>query len=93
VVVPKPGGSVRICGDYKVTINPGFGSGSLPARSVCTVAGASQVWGFSKLDLSQAYLQVELKEESRKFVTVSTHWGLYQYNRLPFGVASAPAVF
>jgi len=24
---------------------------------------------------------------------VSTHWGLYQYNRLPFGVASAPAVF
>ena len=40
--------------------------------------------GFFKLDLSQAYQQVELKEESRKFVTVSTHWGLYQCNRLPF---------
>ena len=36
---------------------------------------------------------MELKEESRKFVTVSTHWGPYQYNRLPFGVASAPVVF
>ena len=34
-----------------------------------------------------------LEPESRKYVTINTHKGLYQFNRLPFGVASAPAVF
>ena len=45
---------------------------------------------FSKLDVSQAYLQVE---KSTSYVTINTHQGLYRYTRLPFGVASAPALF
>ena len=40
-----------------------------------------------------AYQQIELEEESRKFVTFNTHKGLFQYIQLPFGVASAPALF
>eukprot|EP00731_Ephydatia_muelleri_P012306 Em0006g1200a len=48
---------------------------------------------FSKLDLANAYLQLALDEESKAYVTVSTHRGLFRYNRLPFGVSSAPAVF
>ena len=34
-----------------------------------------------------------LDEDSRQFVTVNTHLGLYKYTHLPFGVASAPAIF
>ena len=45
---------------------------------------------FSKIDLSQAYQQVQLDDESHKFVT---HQGLYQYTRVPFGISLAPALF
>ena len=38
---------------------------------------------FSKLDLSYAYLQLMLDEESRKFTTINTQKGLFQYKRLP----------
>ena len=34
-----------------------------------------------------------LDDESKQYVTINTHKGLFRYNRLPFGVASAPAIF
>ena len=48
---------------------------------------------FSKLDLSSAYQQMILDEESCPYVTVNTLKSLYRYLRLPFGVSSTPAVF
>ena len=55
-----------------------------------TLAGGQK---FSKFDLQHAYLQLQLEEESRKYVTINIHRGLYKYFRLPFGVASGPALF
>lgn len=37
--------------------------------------------------------EVLLEESSRELVTINTHKGLYRYTCLPFGVASAPAIF
>lgn len=94
VPVLKPDGSVRICGDYKVTINPVL---DVPEHPMPTADDLfTQLNGgekFTKLDLSSAYQQVLLDEESRQYVTINTHLGLFRYTRLPFGVASSPAIF
>jgi len=43
--------------------------------------------------MSQAYQQLELDDQSKEVVTINTHKGLFTYNRLPFGVSSAPGIF
>ena len=48
---------------------------------------------FTTLDLAHAYQQIPLDEDSKKLVCINTHKGLYAYNRLPFGVSSAPSIF
>ena len=48
---------------------------------------------FTKLDLSQAYQQLELDTQSRKYVVINTHKGLFCYTRLPYGISSAPGIF
>ena len=48
---------------------------------------------FSKLDLSQAYQQIAVNEQSRNFLIINTHLGLYRYKRLLFGISAAPAIF
>ena len=94
VTVPKKDGRFHLCGDYKVTINQALIIDQYPLPKpedlFATLANGTR---FSKLDLSQAYLQLQLDDASMSYVTVNTHQGLYQYTRLPFGVASAPAIF
>ena len=94
VPVPKKDGKFRICGDYKVTINQALDVNQYPLPKpddlFATLADGKK---FTKLDLSQAYQQLELDEDSSQYVTVNTHRGLYRFTRLPFGVASAPALF
>ncbi|VDL95279.1 unnamed protein product [Schistocephalus solidus] len=48
---------------------------------------------FTKLDLSDAYLQIEVTEESRELLTINAHCGLFKFIRLPVGVKTAPATF
>ncbi|XP_031338168.1 autophagy-related protein 16-1-like [Photinus pyralis] len=48
---------------------------------------------FTKIDLNKAYLHLEVKEEMRDILTLSTHKGLYRPTRLMFGLANAPAVW
>jgi len=94
VPVLKPTGAVRICGDYKVTINQDLEVPQYPLpipEDLFSKLNGGQK--FTKLDLSHAYQQVLLDNESRKYVTINTHKGLYRYTRLPFGVSSAPAMF
>ncbi|XP_048578377.1 uncharacterized protein K02A2.6-like [Nematostella vectensis] len=94
VPVLKPNGEIRLCGDYKVTVNKVSKVEQYPIPTLeeltAQIAGGTI---YHKLDLSHAYSQVELDPDSRKFTTINTVKGMFQYKRLPYGVASAPAAF
>lgn len=94
VPVPKKDGSVRICGDYKGTVNPELQAEQYPLPRIEDIfAKLSGGQKFSKIDLRQAYHQLEMEEDSKKYLTINTHMGLFQYNRLVFGITSAPAIW
>ena len=94
VPVLKPNGQVRICGEYKVTVNK---ASKLEQDPVPTLEDLITKLGkgpeYHKLDLSHVYSQIELEPESTKFVTINTDKGLFQYKHFPYGVSSAPAQF
>ncbi|XP_062578220.1 uncharacterized protein K02A2.6-like [Saccostrea cucullata] len=94
VAVPKKNGKVRICGDFKVTINPKMNVDQYPLPKIEDIfASLTQGEHFSKIDLRQAYLHIEMEEKSKTYLTINTHKGLYRYNRLLYGVASAPSIW
>ncbi|XP_046559854.1 uncharacterized protein K02A2.6-like [Haliotis rubra] len=94
VPVVKPSGEVRLCGDYKSTVNLFSKTDIHPIPKVDELlANLSGGEEFTKLDLRHAYLQLELDEPSKGLTTINTTKGLYQFNRLPYGVSAAPAVF
>ena len=48
---------------------------------------------FSKLDLHSGYWQIAMDDESKEKTAFTCHLGLYDFNRLPFGISTAPSVF
>ena len=94
VPVVKTDGSVRLCGDCKVTVNQIAKLDKYPIPRIDDVFSSLEGGKtFSKLDLAYAYQQIPLDNDSKKFTTINTAKGLYQYNPLPFGISSAPSIF
>ena len=84
---------VRLCGDYNVTINPVIREDKFPLPRVEDIfAKMTGRKRFSKIDLKSAYLQMEV-EETKQYLTINTHKGLLRYNRLPFGIKTAPSIW
>ena len=93
VAVPKKDGNVRICVDMRMA-NRAI---KRVRHLIPTVNDISfelnQAQYFTKLDLSQAYHQIPLAEESRYITTFTTHIGLYRYTRMNYGTNAAAELF
>ena len=93
VVVPKPDGRIRICVDLtKLNKSVRRERHMLPSveQTLAQLGGATV---FSKLDANSGFWQIELTKESSLLTTFITPFGRYCFNRLPFGITSAPEYF
>ncbi|XP_054260334.1 uncharacterized protein K02A2.6-like [Macrosteles quadrilineatus] len=94
VPVVKPNGQVRICADYKVTVNKLIKDENYPIpriEDIYTQMNGGKI--FCTLDISNAYLHMRMDEESAHMQTLSTPKGMYKVNRLMFGVKVAPSLW
>jgi transposase InsO family protein len=87
-LVPKKGSLSRLVVDYRaLNRKVVFDAFPLP-----TIENALMHFGrakvFSVLDLNAAYHQIPLTKESRQVTAFITPFGLYEYNRLPFGICT-----
>jgi len=92
VVVHKCG--IRICGDFKVSINPVLQSHTYPLPTSEEIFSTlDNGKSYTKLDLARAYKQMKVKQECQSLLTINIHRGLFQYTRLPFGITMAPSLW
>lgn len=94
VPVTKSDGSVRLCGDYKVTLNKFLEQDRHPMPRIEEIFNSLRGGKkFSKIDLREAYSQLELDDESKKLCAWSTTKGIFVMNRMPYGITPASAKF
>ncbi|XP_025757966.1 uncharacterized protein K02A2.6-like [Oreochromis niloticus] len=94
VVIPRPAGKPpRICVDL-TPLN------TVVKRERHILPAVDQILAmmkdakvFTKLDARSGFWQIPLTPESRPLTTFITPFGRFQFNRLPFGIASAPEHF
>ena len=93
VVVRKKNGSLRLCADYRKlnakTVRDSF---PLPRinESLDALNGARL---FTTLDLASGFNQVAVNEKDKAKTAFITPFGLFECNRMPFGLKTAPASF
>ena len=83
VVVPKPDGRIRINESVLRETHP------LP-KIDNLLAQISESKFFTKLDCNSGFWQEKLNPDSRLLTTFITPFGRFCFNRMPFGIKSAP---
>lgn len=93
LMVKKKSGEQRLCVDYRALNNKTIKDRyplPLIEDQISNLSGNNY---FTTLDMASGYYQVPLSENSKHLTAFVTPDGHYEFNRMPFGLANAPAVF
>lgn len=93
LVVPKKSGKIRICVDLK-PLNKSVLREVHPLPKVDeTLARLTGAQVFNKLDTNSSFWQISLAKESQLLTTFISPASCYCFQKLPFGISSAPEHF
>ncbi|XP_045539290.1 uncharacterized protein LOC123722212 [Papilio machaon] len=93
VLVKKKTGEKRLCVDYRA-LNRKTKKDHYPLPRIedqLDLLSGNKL--FTSLDLASGYYQIPIDEKSRLKTAFVTPDGQFEYNRMPFGLVNAPAVF
>lgn len=93
VCVRKRDSTLRLCIDYRKLNQKTVKHGEPIPRIQDALDGLAGSQWFSVLDQGKAYHQGIVKDECKPFTVFVTPWGLYEWNRIPFGLTGAPGTF
>ena len=94
VYVRKTSEEIRVCADFSTGLNALLRDyhNPLPSpKELFTKLNSGKI--FSKVDLSDAYLQIPVEENSSKLLCINTHSGLFKFQRLQFGIKVTSSIF
>lgn len=93
VLIPKKDNTVRVCVDYR-KLNAITVTDTYPLPRMEDLLHAAKATPFmSTLDLKSGYWQIRMSEEDKLKTAFTTPFGIFVFNRMPFGLKNAPATF
>lgn len=93
VTVVKDNGDLRLCVDMRRANSAILRERHMMPTIEDFLPRFASAKFFSRLDIKEAFHQVELDEKSRFITTFITHMGLFRYKRLMYGIVIAPEIF